>query len=152
MRRAGPPCSRHGGHRVATAAMFLVAAVALVAASGCGGRAAADAPRRVVVTIHHSAFTPSRVTVRPGETVRFVVRNTDPIDHELILGNEAVQQRHETGTEMRHGVVPGEVSVPAGGEASTTYTFTLRRPLEYACHLPGHYAYGMRGLVVVADR
>jgi uncharacterized cupredoxin-like copper-binding protein len=104
----------------------------------------------VGITIHHSAFEPSRVTVRPGERVTFVVRNTDPIDHELILGNEAVQQRHEAGTEMRHGAVPGEVSVPAGGEAATTYTFTLRRPLEYACHLPGHYAYGMRGLVVVA--
>jgi uncharacterized cupredoxin-like copper-binding protein len=103
----------------------------------------------VVVTIHHSAFSPNRVTVRPGETVSFVLRNTDPIDHEFILGNEAVQQRHEEGTEAHHGAIPGEISVPAGGKASTTYTFTLRRPLEYACHLPGHYAYGMRGLVVV---
>ena len=145
-------CRAHrAGSLVATAAAFVVAAVALAAASGCGGRAAAEGPRQVVVTIHHSAFNPTRVTVRRGETVRFVVRNTDPIDHELILGNEAVQQRHEAGTEMRHGAVPGEVSVPAGGEASTTYTFTLPRPLEYACHLPGHYAYGMRGLVVVTD-
>jgi uncharacterized cupredoxin-like copper-binding protein len=136
------------GRRVAAAAALLAATAAL---AGCSVRATADTPRRVVVTIHHSAFQPPRVTVRPEETVTFVLRNTDPIDHEFILGDEAVQQRHEKGTEAHHGAVPGEVSVPAGAEASTTYEFTLRRPLEFACHLPGHYAYGMRGLVVLSD-
>ena len=139
--------ARQGRRFVAAAA--LVAAVATLA--GCSARATADAPRRVVVTIHHSAFSPPRVTVRPGETVTFVLRNTDPIDHEFILGDEAVQQRHEQGTEAHHGAIPGEVSVPAGAEAATTYEFTLRRPLEFACHLPGHYAYGMRGLVLVTE-
>jgi uncharacterized cupredoxin-like copper-binding protein len=133
--------------RVAAAAVLIAAAAAL---AGCSTLATADAPRRVVVTIHHSAFSPPRVTVRPGETVTFVLRNTDPIDHEFILGDEAVQQRHEKGTEPHHGAIPGEVSVPAGEEASTTYQFTMHRPLEFACHLPGHYAYGMRGLVLVS--
>jgi uncharacterized cupredoxin-like copper-binding protein len=101
------------------------------------------------VTIRHSAFEPARIPVRPGEAVMFVIRNADPIDHEFILGDEAVQQRHEQGTEAHHGTIPGEVSVPAGEQAKTTYTFTRHRPLEFACHLPGHYGYGMRGLVVV---
>jgi uncharacterized cupredoxin-like copper-binding protein len=138
--------ARHA-RRFAAAAVLLAAAAAL---AGCGSRAAAGQPRRVVVTIRHSAYEPARIAVRPGETVTFVLRNTDPIDHEFILGDEAVQLRHENGTEAHHGTVPGEVSVPAGREASTTYTFSGSRPLEFACHLPGHYAYGMRGPVLVA--
>ena len=69
--------------------------------------------------------------------------------HELILGDEAVQRRHEAGTEAWHGDVPGEVSVPAGQTRATTYAFTVPGRLTYACHLPGHYAYGMAGTVRV---
>jgi uncharacterized cupredoxin-like copper-binding protein len=85
-----------------------------------------------------------------GDTVTFVIRNDDPIDHEFILGDEAVQERHEEGKERHHhGLVPGEISVPAGETRETTYTFTESGSLTYACHLPGHFAYGMRGEVVV---
>ena len=122
-----------------------------VAAAGCSGRAeAGDGERAVVVTMHHSRFEPREITVEPGSTVRFVLRNTDPIDHELILGDDAVQQWHEKGTDAHHDG-PGEVSVPAGEERTTTFTFnwTGSGQLEYACHLPGHYAYGMRGVVHV---
>jgi uncharacterized cupredoxin-like copper-binding protein len=85
--------------------------------------------------------------------VRFVLRNTDPIDHEFILGDDGVQRRHEQGRERdHHGEVPGERSVGAGQETVTTYAFPAAldgRALEFACHLPGHYAYGMRGRVTV---
>ena len=88
-----------------------------------------------------------------GQRVRFVLRNTDPIDHEFILGDDGVQRRHEQGREREHhGEVPGERSVAAGQEAVTTYAFPAAldgRALEFACHLPGHYAYGMRGRVRV---
>ena len=125
-----------------------------------GGLAAARAlqppgPATVVIVIHHSRFEPAELRVAPGSTVRFLVRNTDPIDHEFILGDRAVQQRHERGGDAGHdGSVPGEISVPAGQERTTSYRFpaaSAARPggLEYACHLPGHYAYGMRGLVVL---
>jgi uncharacterized cupredoxin-like copper-binding protein len=105
--------------------------------------------RSIEVTIRHSRYLPANLDVAPGTTVRFVLKNTDPIDHEFILGNEEVQARHETGTEPRHGAVPGEVSVPAGGEATTIYTFSQPGRLLVGCHLPGHYAYGMRGSVRV---
>ena len=94
-------------------------------------------------------FQPAHLDVRLGDKLEIVVSNTDPIDHELILGNEAVQARHESGTEPHHGTVPGEVSVPAVTERTTTYAFSVPGTLEFACHLPGHYAYGMRGTVTV---
>ena len=131
--------------------MRRLAGVLLLAAlvGGCGGRAAAGTGTVVTITIHHSRFQPAELRVRPGSTVRFVVRNTDPIDHELIVGDQAVQQRHEHGSE-RHHDAPGEVSVAAGQEATTTFTFPAAAGrLEYACHLPGHYAYGMHGTITV---
>ncbi|MGH2348566.1 MAG: cupredoxin domain-containing protein [bacterium] len=104
----------------------------------------------IAITIRHSRFIPAHVTVRRGMTVRFVITNIDPIDHEFILGDEAVQRRHEGGTEPEHGEVPGEVSVRAGATAETTYTFSRPGLLLIGCHAPGHYAYGMRGWVWVA--
>jgi uncharacterized cupredoxin-like copper-binding protein len=105
--------------------------------------------RTIEITIHHSRFEPSELDVAEGTTVRFVIRNTDPIDHEFILGNQEVQDRHENGTHSSHGSVPGEVSIAAGKMASTTYTFEEPGLLLLGCHLPGHWDYGMRGLVKV---
>jgi uncharacterized cupredoxin-like copper-binding protein len=95
---------------------------------------------------------PGPIRVRPHTEVRFVVVNHDPIGHELIVGGPDVQARHASGHEAYHPPVPGEVSVPAEGRASTTYVFHAPGPVEYACHLPRHYEYGMHGIVeVVAD-
>ena len=133
-------------HLAVVAVLALAGGLALLRGGG-------EATPTVVVTMHHSRFQPEVVRVAPGTTVRFLLRNTDPIDHEFILGDDAVQRRHEQGREREHhGGVPGEVSVAAGGEAATTYTFRTGGPasLEFACHLPGHYAYGMRGVALVS--
>jgi uncharacterized cupredoxin-like copper-binding protein len=130
----------------------LCGAATLVVVRAAGSRAGGG-ERTVVVTMRHSRFEPAVVRVEPGERVRFALRNTDPIDHEFILGDDGVQRRHEQGREREHhGEVPGERSVAAGQEAVTTYAFPASldgRALEFACHLPGHYAYGMRGKVTV---
>jgi len=132
---------------VAAAAGILLAAALPGSGIGRPGRH----HESMAITMHHSRFLPAHVTVRRGTTVRFVITNTDPIDHEFILGDDAVQRRHETGTEPAHGTVPGEVSVPAGGVGETTYTFTRPGLFLIGCHAPGHYAYGMRGWVRVVD-
>lgn len=124
-------------------------AVATLVAAALLGACAPAGERTVDVTIRHSRFLPATLDFSPGTTVRFVLRNTDPIDHEFIVGDRDVQARHETGTEPHHGAIPGEVSVPAGSEASTTYTFSEPGTIVIGCHLPGHYAYGMRGSVRV---
>ncbi len=47
-------------------------------------------------------------------------------------------------------VAPGEMSVPAGTTQVTTYTFPATDgQLIFACHLPGHYAFGMHGTVTI---
>ncbi|MGH7127989.1 MAG: cupredoxin domain-containing protein [Planctomycetaceae bacterium] len=124
-----------------------LAALAL-AATGCVSSAKAE-PRAVIVNINHSRFAPQEFNFEAGTSVRFVIHNGDPIDHEFILGDDSVQNRHESGTHARHGVVPGEVSIPAGRTRSTTFTFDRSGTLTIGCHLPAHYAYGMRADVEI---
>jgi uncharacterized cupredoxin-like copper-binding protein len=131
-----------GRRRLLGAGAIATALVACVLAS-------ADGPRIVHVRIHYSRFQPAAFEFEPGETVTFVVENTDPIDHEFILGDEAVQLAHERGTEAYHPPRPGEMSIPAGEAATTTYTFSDPGELILGCHLPGHYAYGMHAGVTV---
>jgi hypothetical protein len=89
--------------------------------------------------------------------VRFVLRT--PIDHEFILGDDAVQRRHEQVRERQHhGEGPGERSVAGPRRRpppTPTYAATpsgpgwTGGPWRFVCHLPGHHAYGMRGTVKV---
>src|ERR671915_282184 len=97
-------------------------AVALAPACVYGASAGENA---VAVGIEHSRFTPAEFSFEAGNTVRFVLHNDDPIDHEFILGDAATQKKHEVGRDRHHhGEVPGEVSVPAGETRTTTYTFS----------------------------
>ena len=103
----------------------------------------------VEVGIEHSRFDIGALEVREGTTVEFVVRNTDPIDHELIVGKPDVHRAHAKGTERSHPPIPGEVSLRPGQVASTFYEFTEPGSIVYACHLAGHVAYGMEGTIEV---
>ncbi len=139
---------------------WLVTALVVVALAGTflveqavtGAGSAAKATATVHLTIRHSRFEPDHVVVPADTTVTFVVDNTDPIGHELIIGDAGVQERHEKGTEPYHPPRPGEVSVPAGTTQQTTFTFGTANGITYACHLPGHFAYGMHGTVDVTSR
>ncbi len=44
---------------------------------------------------------------------------------------------------------PTEVSVPAGTTVTTTITFRDPGEYRFICHLPGHEAYGMVGILRV---
>jgi uncharacterized cupredoxin-like copper-binding protein len=101
------------------------------------------------IGIRYSHFERNRVTVRAGVPVTFMLRNGDPIDHEWIVGDAAVHERHRNGTEPVHASRPTEVSISAGTTRTTTVTFELPGTYLFICHLPGHEAYGMVGTVVV---
>ena len=131
----------------------LLACLAVAALGGCAASEADEAgntggPLVVELVIHHSTFSASEIDVPAGVPVRYVVRNDDPIDHELLIGDARVQARHESGKHAQHGDVPGEVTVPATETATTTFTAPAdSEPLYFGCHLPGHWDYGMRGTI-----
>jgi uncharacterized cupredoxin-like copper-binding protein len=117
-----------------------------VLATACSSEAAGQA---ATVRFHFSSFDPAIVTARAGEPVTITLRNEDPIEHEWIVGTPEVHDRHRTGTEPAHHEIPTEVTVAALSTRVTTVMF--EQPGEYAfiCHLPGHEAYGMRGILRV---
>ena len=122
---------------------FGLAGMAAAWANGPGG------PASIEIKIRYSHFERTVVTVRAGEPVTIVLHNGDPIDHEWIVGDSGVHERHRTGTEPVHGSRSTEVTVPAGTTATTTVTFARPGTYLYMCHLPGHEAYGMVGSVRV---
>jgi uncharacterized cupredoxin-like copper-binding protein len=142
--------------RLAMCLALSLGAAALTTGTGYAVAAARDdqvalGPGHVTVDvgIDQSRFDLGTLRVERGTLVEFVVRNHDPIDHELIVGPPGVHLAHEQGGERSHPPVPGEVSVAPGQVASTFYEFTEAGSITYACHLPGHLAYGMKGTIEV---
>jgi uncharacterized cupredoxin-like copper-binding protein len=126
-----------------TMALAAVGAVVLAVASAAGG------PVTVEIDIRYSHYGPAVVTVPAGRPVTFVIRNDDPIDHEWIVGDAALHDRHRKGTEPYHASRPSEISIDALTTRRTTITFAVPGRLQFICHLPGHEAYGMVGTLVV---
>jgi plastocyanin len=134
---------RIGAGLVAIVLVAVGAAVALAAGSG-------PAPQtQVTIEIKYSHFNPSAITVPVGVPVTITLVNDDPIDHEWIIGDDQIQQKHRTGTELLHPVRPTEQVVPALSTRVTTITFDTPVVWKYICHLPGHEAYGMVGVATI---
>jgi len=125
-------------------------AIAGAAAAWTTVRGATGTPE-YTIDIRYSHFDPSELSVPVGVPVTIVLRNRDPIDHEWILGDAAVHERHRTGTEPVHAARPTEITVPAGETRRTTIVIDKAGSLQYICHLPGHEAYGMVGLLVAGS-
>jgi uncharacterized cupredoxin-like copper-binding protein len=122
----------------------------MAVAVGAGVGLAGAGERTVQIDIRYSHFEPSAVRVPAGVPIRFVLVNHDPIDHEWIVGDEAVHAAHRTGTEATHGARPTEQTIDAGRDVFTVVTFDHPGQLTFICHLPGHEAYGMVGTLTVS--
>lgn len=119
------------------------------------GAAAPDAePDRIIeITAYDTMeFDPDHVSVEPGETVRFVVRNVGTVQHSFTLGSPEYQQKHEE--EMQGMAVeklaghmknePNGIVVQPGETGTLTWRFEGSGPVQFACHIPGHYPAGMK--------
>jgi len=138
---------RLGAVAGALALTGVLAAGAVAVAAGTGDPTSTS----IEIVIRYSHFEPSQLSVPVGVPVTIVLRNEDPIDHEWILGDEAVHERHRTGTEPVHAARPTEVTIPAGEMRRTTIVVDAAGTLTYVCHLPGHEAYGMVGVLVAGS-
>jgi uncharacterized cupredoxin-like copper-binding protein len=112
------------------------------------GACAPAGSRAVDIGIHYSHYSTTLINVPAGVPVTFTIHNDDPIDHEWLIGDLAMHERHRTGTEPVHAARPDELTIPALSSRATTLTFPVAMTLTYMCHLPGHEAYGMIGTLV----
>lgn len=97
-------------------------------------------------------FTPSRFSVKRGETVRFVVHNSGKLRHEFVLGTpQALAEHYELmkkNPEMEHAD-PNSVSVEPGKTGEVVWKFTKAGTVAIGCLQPGHFDAGMKGQIVV---
>jgi uncharacterized cupredoxin-like copper-binding protein len=99
-------------------------------------------------------FTPARIEVRQGETVKFVVRNAGKQMHEFVIGTKAENARHAElmvkFPNMEHDE-PYMAHVPPGKTGEIVWTFNRAGEFEFACLIAGHYQGGMVGTIMVAQ-
>jgi uncharacterized cupredoxin-like copper-binding protein len=105
-----------------------------------------------VIMTDQMRFSPARITVKQGETVRFAVKNMGQIKHEMQLGTLAelvehakVMQQHP---EMEHDD-PNAITLQPSKGGVLVWKFTRKGEFEYGCLIPGHFEGGMRGKIIV---
>ena len=91
-------------------------------------------------------FTPDRIAVKLGETVRFVARNDGKQMHEFVIGTKAENDKHAAlmlkFPNMEHDE-PYMAHVPPGKTGQIVWTFNRAGQFEFACLIAGHYQAGM---------
>jgi uncharacterized cupredoxin-like copper-binding protein len=121
--------------------------------AGCPSSTGQSDVREIRIVMTEFKYDPPQIAVKPGEKVRFVLVNQGTVEHELILGDQAKQDEHEA--EMAKGGhtmgnKPGEKSAAAGKTERLEFTFPAQPgSLIYGCHVPGHWASGMKGSVTI---
>lgn len=97
-------------------------------------------------------FRPDSIQVNRGETIRFIVRNTGELRHEMVLGTMEELKKHaeqmRKSPEMEHAD-PNQVSVDPGKTGELIWKFTRDGTFDFACLEPGHFEAGMIGIIVV---
>jgi uncharacterized cupredoxin-like copper-binding protein len=97
-------------------------------------------------------FTPDRITVREGETVRLAVRNRGKLLHELVIGTQQELDAHAALMVKHPGMEHDEpymTHVKPGATGELVWNFNRAGEFQFACLIPGHYQAGMKGTVLV---
>ncbi|HEV7811046.1 MAG TPA: hypothetical protein VGO64_10630, partial [Candidatus Limnocylindrales bacterium] len=155
-----------------------IAACLAVVASGCGSATvpatppvtpgSSATPREVNIVLKDWIFLPDPVDVVPGETVLLHVVNGGLEIHELVIGDQSVQDAWEAAELKTIDAPPGptpavsvppEVSglrvvVPSGQRVDVDWTVPPTSPgvrqLLLGCHIPSHWQKGMRAMFRIA--
>jgi len=136
---------------------------------------ASDVTRTVTITMTDNRYSPEKIEVKKGETVRFVLKNQGEFVHEFNIGTAKMHKAHqkEMMTMMEHGVLepdrinhammkmdmgggktmehndPNSVLLEPRKSAEIIWKFDTNARLEFACNVPGHYESGMVGTISI---
>ena len=144
------------------------------AAIGQPGKAL-DVTHTVTVTMTDNRYEPERISVKKGETIRFVVQNEGIFVHEFNIGTAKMHKAHQKEMMMmfEYGVLelhkinharmkmdmgggktmehndPNSVLLEPKNSAEIIWRFDMDGMLEFACNVPGHYESGMVGKITI---
>ena len=128
---------------------------AAVYAFGEPGKSA-KVDRTIAITMRDLSFDPSSVAAKRGETIRFVVVNASPIDHDFTIGDAKTEAEHRgemaemIAMGMTHGDEANAIMLKPGQRKGLVWKFSKPGKLEFDCNIPGHAESGMRGTIDVA--
>ena len=152
------------------------------AGAGHGPGSAAGEPgkesevsRSVTIDMTDNRYSIEDITVKAGETIRFVVSNKGQLVHEFNIGTPDMHKGHQKEMAMMvdHGVLephkinharmkmdmgggrtmehndPNSALLEPGKSKTIVWKFSNAGMFEFACNVPGHYDAGMVGEVEV---
>ncbi len=100
-------------------------------------------------------FEPDHISVKQGETIRFVLVNHGTQMHEFVLGTKEELDEHaalmQKFPNMEHDE-PYMAHVQPGKTGTVIWTFNRAGEFDFACLIAGHYQAGMVGKVTVAAK
>lgn len=97
-------------------------------------------------------FGPAEITVKEGETIKFVVANKGQVMHEMVIGTLEELKAHGELMKKHPGMEHDEPymsHVSPGKKEEMVWQFTKAGEFYYACLLPGHFEAGMVGKIKV---
>lgn len=100
-------------------------------------------------------FTPDRLEVRQGETVRFVLRNHGKVMHEFVIGTRKELDEHAALMIKFPGMEHDEpymAHVAPGKTGEVIWNFNRPGEFDFACLIAGHYSAGMMGRIKVVAK
>lgn len=113
----------------------------------------AKVSRTIEVTMDDNMrFTPSLISVKTGETVRFFIKNTGKLPHEMVIGTLDELKEHAEMMRKMPGMKhagPNMITLAAGQRGGLVWQFDKPGTVDFACLVPGHMEAGMVGKVEV---
>jgi uncharacterized cupredoxin-like copper-binding protein len=134
-----------------------------------------EVSRTVTIDMTDNRYSIEEITVKAGETIRFVISNKGRLVHEFNIGTPDMHKGHQKEMMMMvdHGVLeadrinharmkmdmgggrtmehndPNSILLEPGKSKAIVWTFSNAGTFEFACNVPGHYDAGMVGEVEV---
>lgn len=136
--------------------------------------------RTVEIIMTDNEYNIPAITVKPGEIIRFVLKNQGEFLHEFNIGmpgmhathqeemmammengmmtmtamvkmNMSDHMKHGKGMPMKHDD-PNAVIVEPGKTGELIWKFRETTSLQFACNVPGHYQSGMVGEIQFSEK
>ena len=99
-------------------------------------------------------FKPDKLDIRQGEIIRFKLKNTGTMPHEMVLGTADEIREHaemmKQMPDMQHSDA-NMIRVQPGQSGEIIWDFDLAGDFQFACLIPGHREAGMTGAIHVTE-
>ena len=122
---------------------------------GIAGDAKAAKRTVTIVMTDIMRFTPDKMDVKKGETIKIVLKNEGKMLHEFVIGTKKELEEHAAlmvkFPTMEHEE-PYMAHVPVGKTGEIIWTFNRAGDFDFACLIAGHYQAGMVGKISVAAK